>query len=113
MDRGLPALDPLTWAHRNHSHRGVQAWVGARKRHRLSHGQVQMARELGLNPAKLGQLDNRRQEPWKAPLPQFIEDLYANRGRPDVVKTIDEIARPAERHRAEPAAGRASHTPPA
>ncbi len=75
-----------------------------------------MARELGLNPAKLGQLDNHRQEAWKAPLPQFIEDLYAKRfghGRPDVVKTIEEIARPAERHRAEPAAPRASHTPPA
>jgi hypothetical protein len=37
-----------------------------------------MARELGLNPAKLGKLDNADQEPWKAPLPQFIEHLYAN-----------------------------------
>lgn len=94
----------------------LQVWVDARKRHRLSHAQVQMARELGLNPAKLGKLDNHRQEPWKAPLPQFVEDLYAKRfgcERPDVVKTIEEIARPAERHHAEPAAGRASHTPPA
>ena len=35
-----------------------------------------MARELGLNAAKL---DNHRQELWKAPLPQFIEDLYTKR----------------------------------
>jgi hypothetical protein len=47
----------------------IRAWVEARKRHRLSHAQVQMARELGLNPGKLGKLSNHRQEPWKAPLP--------------------------------------------
>jgi hypothetical protein len=55
----------------------LQAWVDARQRHRISHAYVQMARELGLNPAKLEKLDNRQQEPWKAPLPQFIEHLYA------------------------------------
>ena len=82
----------------------LQAWVDARKRHRLSHAHVQMARELGLNPAKLGKLDNHRQEPWKAPLPQLIEDLYAKqfgRERPDVVRSIEETARLAERRRAE------------
>jgi hypothetical protein len=86
----------------------LQAWVDARKRHRLSHAHVQMARELGFNPAKL---DNHRQEPWKAPLPQFIEDLYAKRfgrERPEVVKSIEEIARAAECRRAERAARRAS-----
>ncbi len=38
-----------------------------------------MARELGMNPKKLGGLSNHRQEPWKMPLPQFIEDLYEKR----------------------------------
>jgi hypothetical protein len=57
----------------------VRAWVEARKQHRLSHAQVQMARELGLNPGKLGKISNHRQEPWKAPLPQFIEYLYLKR----------------------------------
>ena len=32
----------------------LQAWIEARARHHLSHAQVQMARELGMNPAKLG-----------------------------------------------------------
>jgi hypothetical protein len=41
----------------------VRAWVEARKRHRLSHAQVQLARELGLNPGKLGKISNHRQEP--------------------------------------------------
>ena len=38
-----------------------------------------MARELGLNPGKLGKISNHRQEPWKAPLPQFIGHLYLKR----------------------------------
>jgi hypothetical protein len=61
-----------------------QAWADAQRRHRLSAAHVRMARALGLNPKKLGKIDNHRQEPWKAPLPQFIEDLYAQRfGRTD------------------------------
>ena len=45
-----------------------EKWIAAQKRHRLSDTHVQMARELGLNPDKLGKIDNHRQEPWKAPL---------------------------------------------
>ena len=59
-----------------------------------------MARELGLNPAKFGALDNHRQEPWKAPLPQFIEHLYAKRfgrTRPEVVVPIEMLAAAAGR----------------
>jgi hypothetical protein len=70
-----------------------QAWIDARRRHRLSHAHVQMARELGLNPRKLGKIDNHRQEPWKAPLPQFIEHIYARRfgrERPEVVVSVEE-----------------------
>ena len=55
------------------------AWQEAQRRHRLSDRHVQMARELGLNPKKLGSTDNHRQEPWKVPLPQFIEELHAKR----------------------------------
>jgi hypothetical protein len=38
-----------------------------------------MTRELGLNPGKFNKLSNHRQEPWKAPLPQFIEHRYLKR----------------------------------
>jgi len=34
----------------------LQVWVDARKRYRLSHAHVQMARELGLNPRKFGKI---------------------------------------------------------
>ena len=57
----------------------LEKWMVAQKRHRLSDKQVQMARELGLNPDKLGKIDNHKQEPWKAPLPQFIEHIYFKR----------------------------------
>jgi hypothetical protein len=70
----------------------LQVWIDARKRHRLSDAHVQMARELGLDPMKLGKIDNHRQEPWKAPLPQFIEASYTKRfgkARPDVVMSVE------------------------
>ena len=74
----------------------IQAWITARDRHHLSHAHVQMARELGMNPAKLGKIDNHRQELWKAPLPEFIEHLYEKRfgkTRPEVVRSLEERAR--------------------
>jgi hypothetical protein len=74
----------------------MQTWIDARKRHHLSHAQVQMARELGMNPSKLGKLDNHDQEPWKMPLRHYIEHLYLKRfGKPcpDNVTSIEERVR--------------------
>ena len=71
----------------------TQAWIDARKRHRLSHAQVQMARELGMNPSRLGKLDNHDQEPWKLPLGEYIGHIYFKRfgkERPDVVLSNEE-----------------------
>jgi hypothetical protein len=59
-----------------------------------------MARELGLNPKKLGKLDNHHQEPWKLPLPAFIEQLYRKRfgkDHPDVVLSLEDRARLREK----------------
>lgn len=72
----------------------LQVWIDARKKHHLSHAHIQMARELGLNLRKLGKIANHRQEPWKAPLPVFIEDIYFKRfkkRRPDNIKSIEKI----------------------
>lgn len=52
-----------------------EAWIKAKKKYRLSRETVKMAQELGLNPKKLGKIGNHKQEPWKAPLPIFIESL--------------------------------------
>jgi hypothetical protein len=77
----------------------LQPWIEARRRHRLSHAHVQMARELGLNPKKLGAIDNHDQESWKLPLPQFIEHLL-ERG-PKIVVSIEQRAREIERKKVE------------
>ena len=74
----------------------MQVWIDARKRHHLSHAQIQMARELGLNPKKFGKMDNRDQEPWKMPLGQYLEHLYFKnfrKERPDVVLSIEKKVR--------------------
>ena len=57
----------------------IKPWIEARKKYHLSHAQVQMARELGLNPKKFGGLANHKQEPWKMPLQMYIEHLYKKR----------------------------------
>ena len=62
-------------------------------RFNLSHAQIQMARELGMNPKNFGSLANHDQEGWKTPLPRFIEDLYCERfgrERPDEVLSIED-----------------------
>ena len=71
----------------------LKPWIEARQRYHLSHAQVQMARELGMNPKKFGGIANHRQEPWKLPLPQFIEECFQRRfGRkqPLDIRSIEE-----------------------
>lgn len=77
----------------------LEKWIVTQKRHRLSDKQVQMARELGLNPDKLGKIDNHKQEPWKTPLPQFIEHIYFKRFKreePETVKPLKQIMKEME-----------------
>jgi hypothetical protein len=92
----------------------LQIWIDVRRRHHLSHAHIQMARELGMNPKRMGKIDNHKQEPWKAPLPIFIEDLYCKRfgrERPEAVVTVEQraqqIAAKKAGRRANKAAGRA------
>ena len=73
-----------------------QIWINARKQYHLTDMHIQMARELGLNPKKFGKLSNHKQEPWKLPLPDFIEEIYFKRfkkERPDVVKSVERIVK--------------------
>lgn len=69
----------------------IEEWIVTQKRHHLSDIQVQMARELGFKPDSLRKIDNHKQEPWKTPLPQHIENLYNKRfkrEKPEVVKSL-------------------------
>ncbi len=81
-----------------------QVWIDVRKRYRLSDVHIQMARELGMNPKKFGKISNEKQEPWKKPLPLFIEDIYLKRfgrDRPSDVKSIEEVFRAKEKKKEE------------
>jgi hypothetical protein len=82
----------------------LQIWIDARKRYHLSHAQIQMARELGMNPKKFGGLANHHQERWKLPLPEFIEHLYFKsygKSAPDQVVSIEERVKQLERKKRE------------
>jgi hypothetical protein len=67
-------------------------WIKAKRRYHLTDEHIRMAKELGMNPRKFGSLANHKQEKWKAPLPQFIEELYFKRFRrkkpEDTIKTL-------------------------
>jgi len=71
-----------------------QVWVDARKSYHLSDTQIQMACELGMNPEKFSIFNNYKKEPWKPPLPVFIEEIYFqrfNKKFPDDVRSIEQI----------------------
>jgi hypothetical protein len=86
----------------------LRPWIEARRRFHLSHAQVQMARELGMNPKKLGKLDNHKQERWKLPLPLFIEECYRKR----FGKTQPDDPRPIETTIAEKPAKKVARNAP-
>jgi hypothetical protein len=70
----------------------LRPWIEARTKFHLSHAQVQMARELGLNPKKFGSMANHKQEQWKVPLPNYIEHLYEkrfNKKAPDDIRPLE------------------------
>ena len=72
----------------------LQPWIDARRRFKLSDAHIQMARELGMNPKKMGSLANQKQEPWKVPLQEFIVECYFkrfNRTEPTEVRSLEQL----------------------
>ena len=82
----------------------LKPWFEARRRFKLSHAHTQMARELGMNPRKLGSFAGGRQEPWKLPLPEFIVKCYrkrVGRSEPEHVRSLEEVVQAEEKRRKE------------
>ena len=82
----------------------LRPWIEIRKKYHLSHSQIQMARELGLNPNKLGKLVSTKQEPWKLPLPAYLEKLYVKsfgKKQPDNVLSIEQMVKNRKARKAE------------
>jgi len=94
----------------------IEEWMVAQKRHHLSDVQVQMARELGFKPDSLRKIDNHKQEPWKTPLPQHIENFYEKRfkrEKPEIVKSLkqqlqDDVAKSEAKKKAKDARRKAA-----
>ncbi len=54
-----------------------------------------MARELGLSPKNFPKYANTKDQPWKVPLPDFIEALYLKQFKrpfPEQVQTLEQMA---------------------
>ena len=58
-----------------------QAWAEAARRCRLSPADVRMAKELGFKPQSLLKNIPSPTQPWKAPVAEWIRDLYEKRLR--------------------------------
>lgn len=81
----------------------LAAWSRARDRFALSPAQVQMARDLGLDPKRLGRLDRGDEDPGVT-IAERIERLYRDtfdREQPDLVESLEEIAARLEQKKAE------------
>ena len=79
----------------------MQAWIDARKRRGLSHAEVQMARELGMNPAKLGKLDNHSPGAMEdSPAPKHLYSKRFGKEHPDIVPNNRRKGSPDEERKA-------------
>jgi len=56
-----------------------ELWAEACRRCRLSAEALAMAKEMGLNPLSLLKNVPSRQEPWKAPVEDWVRTMYAKR----------------------------------
>jgi hypothetical protein len=56
-----------------------KAWAEAARRCRHSPADVRMAKELGFKPRSLLKNQPSPQQPWKAPVAEWVRDLYAAR----------------------------------
>ncbi|MGI8827324.1 MAG: hypothetical protein ACR2JC_17115 [Chloroflexota bacterium] len=61
-------------------------WVEAKRRCRLSDEALRMAREVGLNPRSLIKNIPSRSEQWKAPVEDWVRDMYDRKHRPQARK---------------------------
>ena len=56
-----------------------ELWAEAKKKCRLGEKEIQMAKELGLNPKSLIKNIPNPREQWKLPVREWIYDMYEDR----------------------------------
>ena len=57
----------------------LELWQEAKKKCRLNENDIAMAKELGLNPKSLIKNIPSKNEQWKAPVKDWIHDMYEKR----------------------------------
>ena len=68
-----------------------EPWAIAKQKYKLTNTQIYMAKALGLNPKKFGSYANHKQQLWKSPLPDYIEELYEKRFKKEVPAEIQAL----------------------
>lgn len=56
-----------------------ELWEEAKKKCRLGEEEIRMAKEMGLNPKSLIKNIPNKKEQWKAPVRDWIRDMYEER----------------------------------
>ena len=58
-----------------------ELWDEAKKKCRLGNEEIRMAKEMGLNPRSLIKNIPSKNEMWKAPVKDWIHDMYEKQNR--------------------------------
>ncbi len=58
-----------------------ELWGEAKKKCRIGDEEIRMAKEMGLNPKSLIKNIPNKSEMWKAPVKDWIHDMYGKRQR--------------------------------
>ena len=56
-----------------------QLWDEAKRKCKLGEEEIRMAKEMGLNPKSLIKNNPNKSEQWKAPVKEWIHDMYDKR----------------------------------
>ena len=56
-----------------------ELWEEAKKKCRLGEEEIRMAKEMGLNPKSLIKNIPNKSEQWKAPVKDWIQEMYEKR----------------------------------
>lgn len=59
-----------------------ELWDEAKKKCRLGEEEIHMAKEMGLNPKSLIKNIPNKKKMWKAPVKDWIRDMYEDRKSP-------------------------------
>ncbi len=63
-----------------------ELWLEAKRRCKLNDEEIQMAKEMGLNPKSLLKNIPNKNEQWKEPVKIWIRNMYVDRfGRTEVI----------------------------